>query len=158
MLKSKKILWALGTVLLLLVVSVPLLAFASGSNDVLYGDVNGDAKITLADVVALREKLASGKNEAAADVDGDGVVSLKDLMILRNYFASYNYTTGTSKVVLGEDKASYQYTSGDGAVTSFYDNADSERYSFVCSSYINSGYSVYCSRTVQKIRIPKTII
>ena len=154
MLKSKKILWALGTVLLLLVVSVPLIVFAAGSNDVLYGDVNEDAQITLADVIALREKLANGgikvsdNDDASADIDGDGLISSKDLMILRNYFASYNYTTGTSKVVLGEDKASYQYTSGDGAVTSFYDNADSERYSFVCSSYINSGYSVYCSNTI----------
>ena len=155
MLKIKKIFWVLITVVLLLVVSVPLICFAvDGDEDVVYGDLSGDGHISLLDVVKMRELLAnegvnvSGGEDDPADVNCDGFINLMDLAMLRNYIASYNYSAGTSKVVFGEDKASSKYTSGDGAVTSFYDNADSERYNYTCSSYSNSGYSVYCSNTV----------
>ena len=79
-------------------------------NEVLYGDVNGDGKISLTDVVRLRRylanrDLATGVSpvivEDGADVDGDGKITLDDALRLRKYLANRDPATGESSVELG---------------------------------------------------------
>jgi hypothetical protein len=70
-----------------------------------FGDVDGDEKIGILDVVLLRSYLteASGTVEikAGADANGDGTIDSLDLLHIRRYLANYNYSTGESTVVLG---------------------------------------------------------
>lgn len=71
------------------------------------GDVNGDGgKITSTDVVALRTAIAAGTNQnlgKGADVDGNGIVDSNDLIVIRQYLANYDYDSGESSIVLGND-------------------------------------------------------
>ena len=75
-----------------------------------YGDVNGDGRISLTDVLRLRKFLANrdpdtGESdvvlEVGADVNGDGQINLFDVLRLRKFLASRNPVTGESGVVLG---------------------------------------------------------
>lgn len=76
----------------------------------LYGDVNGDGKLTPSDVVQLRRYFANYDSDtetstievsAGADVNGDGTLTPSDVVLLRRYFANYNSETGTSTIELG---------------------------------------------------------
>ncbi len=62
-----------------------------------HGDVNGDGKIDIKDLLIL-EKYFSKWNvdidEAGADVNGDGKIDIKDLLILEKYFAKWDVTLG----------------------------------------------------------------
>ncbi|MBR5371414.1 MAG: dockerin type I repeat-containing protein [Oscillospiraceae bacterium] len=55
------------------------------------GDLNGDGKLDLKDVVLLRRAIAGGWNvtadPAAADLNGDSAVNLKDVILLRRTIA-----------------------------------------------------------------------
>ena len=79
-------------------------------HDVNYGDVNGDGKISLVDVLRLRRYLAqrdpvTGASdvtvEVGADVNCDGKINLADVLLLRKYLSDRNPATGESSVVLG---------------------------------------------------------
>ena len=57
--------------------------------EVMLGDINGDGKITVTDLMCLANHLA-GKaeiNEANSELDGNGKVNVTDLMRLANFFA-----------------------------------------------------------------------
>jgi len=67
--------------------------------DIMYGDVNNDTEINLADLVMLRRYFAgvineSGINLEAANVNGDGELNLADLVLFRRYFAGVVDTLG----------------------------------------------------------------
>lgn len=49
----------------------------------LKGDINGDGKISIADVTALIRVLIDKVSSPVADVDGNGTVDLQDVMALR---------------------------------------------------------------------------
>ena len=58
-------------------------------HEVLLGDINGDGKITVTDLMCLANHFA-GKaeiNVANSDLDGNGKVNVTDLMRLANVFA-----------------------------------------------------------------------
>lgn len=78
--------------------------------DVVYGDVNGDGKIDMKDVVLLRKYIvnydydtesSSVAVELGADANGDGKIDMKDVVLLRKYIVNYDYDTETSTIVLG---------------------------------------------------------
>lgn len=61
------------------------------------GDVNGDGKVTKADLLRLQKYLAKWKvdiNEAAADCNGDGKISKADLLRLQKYLAKWPVKLG----------------------------------------------------------------
>lgn len=56
-----------------------------------YGDVNGDEKISNADVTKLRAYVLgkvglTTKQKIAADVNGDGEITIEDCDLIRQYF------------------------------------------------------------------------
>lgn len=64
---------------------------------IIYGDLNGDDKINLLDLIALRKRLAKWNiviDEKAADCNADGEVDLLDLILLRKYLARWDVTLG----------------------------------------------------------------
>ena len=57
---------------------------------VIYGDINGDGKISVVDLVMLQKQIlgtspVSGAYAAAADISRDGKVSVKDLVLLQKH-------------------------------------------------------------------------
>jgi hypothetical protein len=61
--------------------------------DTLYGDVNGDTKLDIADLTALREYFATREEDKptpnpGADINGNGEVEINDLTAFRKYFAT----------------------------------------------------------------------
>ncbi len=72
--------------------------------ETLFGDANGDGKVTALDVVRLKKYLAAGYAVAifrGADTNGDGVTDVRDVARLKRYFAEYDPLTGNSPVELG---------------------------------------------------------
>lgn len=69
------------------------------SEEFIYGDVNGDGKVTTVDVLNIRKFIAGGWevtiNEKAADVNCDGKITTIDVLNIRKYIA------GGWDVVLG---------------------------------------------------------
>jgi len=64
---------------------------------VVYGDVNGDAKINLADASAVLKKIAKWDvqlDEAAADVNGDAKINLADASAILKYIAKWDVVLG----------------------------------------------------------------
>ncbi len=75
-----------------------------------YGDANGDGKVTTVDLAMLRQYLSgmdpvTGESSlnigTGADANGDGQISTVDLAMLRKYLAGMDPITGVSSVVLG---------------------------------------------------------
>ena len=63
---------------------------------VIYGDVSGDGKLDMKDVVKLNKYFLEGEllfieNMLNADVNADGIVNNYDLRILKEYIAEYDY-------------------------------------------------------------------
>ncbi len=59
-------------------------------NNVVYGDADGNGRITISDVLLIRKYLAgidTAIDEAAADVDGNGRIVLADVLLVRKYLA-----------------------------------------------------------------------
>lgn len=80
------------------------------SDNILYGDVNGDGIINGFDLVRLKKYIAdydyttgvsAFEISAGADVNGDGSVNGTDVVILTKYISDYDYDLCTSSVVLG---------------------------------------------------------
>lgn len=64
---------------------------------VIYGDLNGDGKITSSDAVILAQYLAEWSvtiDLKAADVNGDGEITSSDAVLLAQYLAEWNVTLG----------------------------------------------------------------
>ncbi len=62
-------------------------------DDAMAGDVNGDSKVNMADVVAIRRYLVNNTEypltvEAAGDVTGDGKVNMADVVAVRRYLVN----------------------------------------------------------------------
>lgn len=60
-----------------------------------YGDVDGDNKMSIADVLLIRQKLAGWNvdiNLDAADVNGDNKVDILDVLLMRQSLAGWNVT------------------------------------------------------------------
>ena len=94
---------------LLIACGVPCAFSAEGV--VLWGDANGDGRITTADIIRLKNYLANLDYETGespyvlgvcADANGDGVINTGDVIRLKNYLANLDYDTGVSTVTLGE--------------------------------------------------------
>ena len=62
--------------LLSLLLALPFNAYAQSN---LYGDVNGDGEISIADVNVIIDTILRGATNAAADVNGDGEVTVADV-------------------------------------------------------------------------------
>lgn len=75
-----------------------------------YGDANGDGKVSTVDLAMLRRYLAAMDPitgistitvQVGADVNGDGSIGTVDLAMLRRYLAAMDPVTGESTIVLG---------------------------------------------------------
>jgi alpha-tubulin suppressor-like RCC1 family protein len=69
---------------------------------IMYGDVNGDGRITAADVTMLLQYLAEWNlgdsiNLANADVNGDGRITASDVTMLLQYLAEWDIVLGPRK-------------------------------------------------------------
>ncbi|MGO5111989.1 CotH kinase family protein [Oscillospiraceae bacterium LCP25S3_E10] len=64
------------------------------ADQVIYGDVNGDKKVTVADAVlmsrsAMEYITLTDQQAKAADVNGDGVVTIADIILVQRYALGY---------------------------------------------------------------------
>ncbi|MBQ3869653.1 MAG: hypothetical protein II777_03820 [Clostridia bacterium] len=85
-------------------VTLHIIVNANALPVIVYGDSDGDGKVTGKDLIRLRKYLASAPGTvvgSGADANGDGVVNGLDLIALRKYFAAYNDENGTSDYPLG---------------------------------------------------------
>lgn len=79
-----------------------------------YGDINGDSKITNADVTRLNAFLGgkielAQKEKVAADIDGNGEITTGDLELIKQYYAKQLTKFPIEEYVYGD-------TNGDGKV------------------------------------------
>ena len=88
---------------------------AADGGNIMYGDANGDGKVTASDIVRLKKYFAgfdpdygTSKVEISdgADANGDGKVTSSDIVRLKKYFAEFDPDTGESSVVLGKQNIS----------------------------------------------------
>ena len=71
-------------------------SFEGGAN-IKYGDVNGDDKVTAADVLLIRKSIAGQNvtlNKTAADVNCDDKLTAADVLLVRKFIAGQNVTLG----------------------------------------------------------------
>ena len=64
---------------------------ATGADEAVLGDANGDGAVNMKDVLVLRKQLAEMNpeiNMTNADCNGDGDVNMKDVLMLRKYLAN----------------------------------------------------------------------
>ena len=75
-----------------------------------YGDANGDEKITSSDIVRLKKYFAAFDPDSnvssvdlydGADANGDGKISSTDIVRLKKFFSAFDPDTDSSPVVLG---------------------------------------------------------
>ena len=69
----------------------------------IYGDANGDGKVTISDATKIQQslaELATLTDKTLADVNGDGNVTIVDITTIQKYLAGYKNTglTGTEKI------------------------------------------------------------
>jgi hypothetical protein len=74
-------------------------SFTTEGTSIMYGDVNGDGRITAADVTMLLQYLAEWDlgdsiNLANADVNGDGRITAADVTLLLQYLAEWDVVLG----------------------------------------------------------------
>jgi hypothetical protein len=77
-------------------------SFTTEGTSIMYGDVNGDGKITAADVTMLLQYLSEWDlgdsiNLANADVNGDGRITASDVTVLLQYLAEWDVVLGPKK-------------------------------------------------------------
>ena len=53
--------------------------YSGFAQNYIYGDVNGDGEVNIADVNALIDQILTGKTTPAGDVNGDGEVNIADV-------------------------------------------------------------------------------
>lgn len=76
-----------GLLIALMAIGLPL---SVASDDILYGDTDGDGSVSMKDVLSVRRYIAHrGElgNPLAADVNGDASVDMRDVLLLRKYIA-----------------------------------------------------------------------
>ena len=76
------------------------------------GDVDGDGKVTVADVVELRQKIVAGEYSPAGDLDGDGRNTAADVVALRQKIAKGEAGGSPSAELIpgyGSDPAAFIY-------------------------------------------------
>ncbi len=74
------------------------------SGGCIYGDADGDGRVTGRDLIRLRKYLSSEGGvsvSAGADANGDGVTDGRDIIALKRYLAGYDDETNTSDHPLG---------------------------------------------------------
>ena len=78
---------------------------APALNEIKYGDVNMDGKITIDDVTMIQRaaaeivKFTNSLQKSLADINNDGVVSVTDVTCLQKYLAEYTEGTGRAGLV-----------------------------------------------------------
>ena len=91
---------------------------AENAATALWGDVNGDGKVSSADIIRLKNYLANfdystGTSPYAlsewADASGDGKVSSADIIRLKNYLATLDYETGYADYTMGPGGHKHDY-------------------------------------------------
>ena len=68
---------------LLLLAGLMMLPAATHAQDI-YGDVNGDQEVTIADVNVIIDVILGKGHTASADVNGDGEVTIADINAIIN--------------------------------------------------------------------------
>ena len=81
----------------LMITALPVTTFTK-TNDILYGDVNGDGKVNLVDILTLKRYIAeenpAGFQMTNADVNVDKKADIQDLLMLKKYLAEWEITLG----------------------------------------------------------------
>ena len=87
--------------------------FADSEEDVVYGDVNDDGKVTSSDIVRLKKYFAAFDPDTqtstvtigkGADANGDGKITSSDVVRLKKFFAAFDPDKQESSVLLGPEK------------------------------------------------------
>lgn len=74
-------------------ISKPVYSAINKETGSLKGDINGDGKVNMRDVIQLRQYLAGYEvtiDNGVSDVTGDGKVNMRDVILLRQYLAGYD--------------------------------------------------------------------
>ena len=83
---------------------VPPAAFASEPAMQAYGDVNGDGRIDVRDVLVMQKHLLGENPEnfsaKHADVNGDQAVDLKDLLVIKKYLVGWDVQMGPAHLTV----------------------------------------------------------
>ena len=64
---------------LLSIICLTLALTAVGANAAVYGDVNGDQEVNIADVNAVIDMILTANDELAGDVNNDGEINIADV-------------------------------------------------------------------------------
>ncbi|SHH44778.1 InlB B-repeat-containing protein [Clostridium grantii] len=156
---KKRILSFLLVVCMILSI-MPMSALAT---NVLWGDVNGDKKINLKDVLLLKQYIAGYENDidkAAADINSDGVINEEDMLLMKQYIAGWDMKLGPEVYTIafnsngGSSISSVQVIKGDNiseVLSPKKDNAiflgwyedENFKNQFYAESPINSSMTLY---------------
>ena len=83
---SKKLIAGLSSAFLA-VAAVPFTGFSANAAEAVYGDVNLDGTVDIADAVSVLNAMAGQQVPGNADVNGDGTVDIADLVPILNIMA-----------------------------------------------------------------------